>query len=578
MNRIKRIMLIALLSVLCICCCSVCNANGIPADRIIKNAKIFTADKEKPLASALVVKDGKFLYVGDEDGLSEYEGEVTDLEGKFIMPGIIDSHAHVTFPVAFEYADMGKYIEGSSKQEFMDIMKDYISKNPGEKCYRFRLKKPDLHGENITKEDLDAICPDSELMIQEAEGHSVWVNSRILARHNITDDTPDPVPGLSYYERKDGHLTGFMIEGPAEMPIILDGTMELTDEQIDSSLQRWIDFCVEYGIIGVFDGGIPGYPEFHEKVYKRLLELDKQGKLPVYIDGCYVFLAQWQAEEGLEELKRFRREYNSEHLKVHTMKALQDGTWRIHTATMTEPYEDTHTMDASTAFSKEELAELLIKFNEEDLDMHLHTVGDLASRTVLDGVELARKELGDDFHTTVTCCHLEVQDDADLDRFAELGVVANYTPWWHSDIIEDFTPVLGEERASKMYRCKSVWDSGALVTWSSDTTDYTFSTWNPYLGMEIGMTRWNNEKTTYDGPRSDKPFPPLEERMGIEEMILGYTINGAIQLGIEDSKGSITVGKDADFLVFGTDLLTAEHEGFSHNIPEAVYFAGRKVK
>ena len=245
---------------------------------------------------------------------------------------------------------------------------------------------------------------------------------------------------------------------------------------------------------------------------------------------------------------------------------------------MTEPYEDTHTMDASTAFSKEELAELLIKFNEEDLDMHLHTVGDLASRTVLDGVELARKELGDDFHTTVTCCHLEVQDDADLDRFAELGVVANYTPWWHSDIIEDFTPVLGEERASKMYRCKSVWDSGALVTWSSDTTDYTFSTWNPYLGMEIGMTRWNNEKTTYDGPRSDKPFPPLEERMGIEEMILGYTINGAIQLGIEDSKGSITVGKDADFLVFGTDLLTAEHEGFSHNIPEAVYFAGRKVK
>ena len=91
------------------------------------------------------------------------------------------------------------------------------------------------------------------------------------------------------------------------------------------------------------------------------------------------------------------------------------------------------------------------------------------------------------------------------------------------------------------------------------------------------MTRWNNEKTSYDGPRADKPFPPLEERMSIEEMILGYTINGAIQLGIEDSKGSITVGKDADFLVFDKDLLTAQPEGFSYNKPEDVYFCGKKL-
>ncbi len=72
-------------------------------------------------------------------------------------------------------------------------------------------------------------------------------------------------------------------------------------------------------------------------------------------------------------------------------------------------------------------------------------------------------------------------------------------------------------------------------------------------------------------------LPPADERMGIEEMILGYTINGAIQLGIEDKKGSITVGKDADFLVFDNDLLTAEHEGFSYNKPQEVYFCGKKM-
>ncbi|MBP3866436.1 MAG: hypothetical protein J6D54_02420, partial [Olsenella sp.] len=73
------------------------------ADKIIKNAKIYTANKEYPLASALAVKDGKFAYVGDEAGLADFEGEVEDLGGKFVMPGIIDSHVHVTTSVGFEY-------------------------------------------------------------------------------------------------------------------------------------------------------------------------------------------------------------------------------------------------------------------------------------------------------------------------------------------------------------------------------------------------------------------------------------------------------------------------------------------
>ena len=93
------------------------------------------------------------------------------------------------------------------------------------------------------------------------------------------------------------------------------------------------------------------------------------------------------------------------------------------------------------------------------------------------------------------------------------------------------------------------------------------------------MTRWINEKTRFEeASRTVAAFPPASERMSIEEMILGYTINGAKQLGIEAQKGSIEAGKDADFLVFDNDLLTAEHEGFSYNMPRDVYFCGKKVK
>ena len=138
---------------------------------------------------------------------------------------------------------------------------------------------------------------------------------------------------------------------------------------------------------------------------------------------------------------------------------------------------------------------------------------------------------------------------------------------------------LGEERSKKQFRCKTVWDSGALVTWSSDNIVFgDFTTWNPYFGMEVGMTCWINEKTkNFDFNRASAEFPPANEKMSIEEMILGYTINGAIQLGVEDKKGSIEAGKDADFLVFDNDLLTAEHEGFSYNMPKDVYIGGKKA-
>ena len=553
------------------------------ADQIIKNAKIFTADSTNPKAAALAVKDGKFVYVGDEDGLSDFEGEVTDLGGKFIMPGIIDSHIHITTGVGFEYVEYGEWIGCSGKQEALDFMAEYIRKNPGLDRYRFMMERASLNGEDFTKEDLDTICPDHELQILESEVHSIWVNSKILEKHGITDDTPDPAPGLAYYVRKDGHVTGNAYES-AGWPFVFDWLKEnLTDEQIATAVARWIEFSKKGGVSCVFDAGFPEHNDIHERIYSHLRDLDRQGKLPIYIDGCYVLTNRNKCKEAIEETKRFNREFNTEHLKVHTLKVFMDGTMKIETAAMVTPYADTGVVGATT-FEAEEIAEILKTLNEEGLDFHVHTVGERSSRVVLDGVEMARKELGDNFRVKVTCAHLWIQDDADLERFKKLGVTANYTPVWHSGTIggnpiEFWSVLLGEERAAKMYRSKTLWDTGALVTFSSDDVAYgDFSTWSPYYGMEVGMTRHVSEKTKApDEQRTVKAFPPLDERMSLEELLLGYTINGAKQLGIEASKGSIEAGKDADFLVFENDLLTAEPAGFSYNLPTDVYFGGKKV-
>ncbi len=552
------------------------------ADIIIRNAKIFTSDKDKPLATALVVKDGKFVYVGDEAGLAAYEGEVTDLGGRFIMPGIIDSHVHVTIGIGFEYTDLGVPVMCPTKKDCLNFMADYIKNNPGIKRYRFMMERSCLNGEELSKEDLDAICPDAEIMVLEEEVHSNWVNSKVLEAHGITDDTPDPVPELAYFVRKNGHVTGNSYE-TASWAILFDEINNLTDEQISAAIARWLDSSIKYGVSCVFDAGFPEQNGANERIYKYLQGLDKQGKLPVYVDGCYVLTQPRKMKEALEGVKRFRDEFNTEHMKVHTLKIFMDGTLRIETAAMVTPYVDTGALGAS-AFNAEQVAEILKVLNEEGLDLHVHTVGEASSRVVLDGVELAKKELGDKYRVKVTCAHLWVQDDADISRFAELGVTANFTPWWHSGNVggnpaEYWPQFIGEKRGHSMFRCKTVWDTGALVTWSSDEVFYgDFRNWSPYLGMEIGMTRWINEKTRFEAEsRTVAAFPPLSESMNIEEMILGYTINGARQLGIEAFKGSIEAGKDADFLVFDKDLLTAEQAGFSYNAPTEVYFEGKKV-
>ena len=144
----------------------------------------------------------------------------------------------------------------------------------------------------------------------------------------------------------------------------------------------------------------------------------------------------------------------------------------------------------------------------------------------------------------------------------------------------EFWPdIIGDERSIKLFRSKTLWDTGAIVSWSSDDVDFSdFLTWNPYYGMEIGMTRQITDKTKApEGQTTKSMLEPAAERMSIEEMIIGYTINSAKQLGIDATKGSIEVRKDADLPVFDHDLTTEEHEGFSHNMPKDVYFSGVRM-
>lgn len=553
-------------------------------DKIVKNAKVFTSNKEALEATAFAVKDGKFVYVGDEAGLKDYEGEVVDLGGKFVMPAFLDAHVHLPACTGGLSEGAPHFIESTNKEGCLKLMKDYVKSNPDQKRYGFMMTLSSLGGETLTKEDLDTVSSDKEVLVVESEMHSSWSNSVILKNMGITDDTPDMAKGLSYYVRdENGHITGNCFEGP-HFCIVMRHADEVTKDMMEREFERWVEYCKKMGISAVFEAGTPGSADLTERGLQVLCDMDRKGKLPIIIEGSYMVYNPAQAPNAINELIRQNKQYNTEHVKVNTLKLLFDGTMNIRTANMVEPYEDTHTV-GGRLFEAEQVAEFLREINKLGFDLHAHCVSEGSNRTVLDAVEIVKKELGDDFHVQVTTAHDELMTDEDIPRFKELGVIANFTPWWHSGTCiaggyEGGKKFLGK-RIDKMYRSKTLWDTGATVCWSCDTTTFgDFGTWNPMLGIEVGITRKITEKTNVhmDDGMSDIPFPSLKEAMSIEEMLIGYTINNATQLRLQDRKGSIEVGKDADYIVFAKDLREVAHDELSYQVPEQFVLQGEKIK
>ncbi len=430
------------------------------------------------------------------------------------------------------------------------------------------------------KEVLDAILPDRLVWFESATAHDFWLNSRALEELGVDKHTPDPKPGVAAYARnEDGEPTGWVKEGAGVQHFA--NTFALTDEahiqRHKESVAETLQVLSRHGHTSIFDAGNKGYGDL---AYSVVSQLEKEGKLPVRYFGTYQIFTPERADAAISEVKRYRQEYGGELLQFNSVKLFMDGISANQSAAYIEPYFGTGGTTGATMMSPEELRNLLLDLHEEKLDLLVHAIGGLAVRTVLDGVEDAQHIVGEDFYPRVTMAHLAVIDPSDMPRIQELGIVANFTPWWFgavpNDVVEE---LLGEERYSRMYSAKSVFDTGARVSFSSDEWwgGAMLPTYlSPYMGMQIGHTRQNPKEwweTENDGIRS-----PISERLSREQLVQGYTQNGAYQLRLEDQVGSIEVGKMADFVVLDQNLFEVVPEEISATKPTAVVMEGKLMQ
>ena len=570
------------------------NAKAGRSDRmkeyIVTNAQVYTQDTNNPRAEAFAVKDGIFTCVGTNDEVRRQAGETAkeyDMGGRFIMPGIVDSHAHIAMSVFLggdDEDDSMPMYDCKSKKEVLEKLRTLVKKHPFRLFYAMFYGKMEVLAEDpITRDDLDKIVRFRPVILVEEECHSAILNSAALKYFGVREDTEDIAPGLSVYERDEsGRLTG-MITEMTMVPIL--STETPTEKQLRSGITRLISYLISRGVTTIFDAG--NMTE-EDMIFRTFKAMDEEGRIPVRMFMCHMLWHPDMVPDAIGEFKKYKQKYETDNVRFDTMKMMFDGTQRIHTACMVEPYADTGTC-GGTLISEDALLEFMRALNREGIDFHLHTVGEEAVRRVMNCVERLREEgasgEGAPFRITVTCAHDEVLRPEDVQRFQELGIVANFTPSWNGGNCgaapEVMQNLLGPERGLRTLQSRTVFDTGAVVSFSSDEVElHNMDHWSPFWGMEVGVTRQDPDygEADADGRKNGQTAPvyaPAAERMTLEQMIEGYTINGARQLGIDDRIGSIEAGKDADFLVLSEDLFAMDPYRLHDVVPERVYIKGK---
>jgi len=228
-----------------------------------------------------------------------------------------------------------------------------------------------------------------------------------------------------------------------------------------------------------------------------------------------------------------------------TAKIFADGVIESHTASMMKPYTDRPGERGIPNYTSEQLAELVAALSMARFQIHVHAIGDQAIHDTLDAFERCRSISAGLRHEIA---HLEVIDRLDVERFRELGVIANCQPIWaYSDpyIVQYTIPLIGKERASELYLFQSLYNSGATIAAGSD---WSVSSLNPIDAIQVAVTRQSIEE---EGRR-----PPLipDERLALSDILAAYTINGAFANHHEQETGSIEIGKAADLIVLDKNL------------------------
>jgi len=543
------------------------------ADLVFTGGPVFTVDPARSWATAVAVRDGRIVVVGDDHDVSHLIGsgtEVVDLAGRLLVPGFQDAHVHpVLGGATMRSCDLHHLEEAGA---YAEAVAAYAAANPDRAWITGGgWSMEAFPGGTPHRSVLDAVVPDRPVALPNRDGHGLWANSRALELAGITRDTPDPADGRIERDA-DGEPTGMLQEGAAEL--VLRQIPATTEAEFYQGLLEGQRYLHGFGITGWQDAAVgtgfgPG------DVYGAYLAAAEAGTLTARVRAAQ----WWDREGGLEQLPFFAaRRAEAAHaaggqgrFRAGSVKMMLDGVAENHTAAMLEPYLDG--CGCSTGASgldfidPEKLGGYVSELDAEGFQVHFHALGDRAVRSALDAIEEALRrngQRGNRHHLA----HLQVVHPEDVPRFRALGATANIQPLWacHEPQMDELTiPFLGERRAAWQYPFGSLARSGAMLAAGSD---WSVSTPDVMLGIHVAVNRFGEEDPRVLGPA---------ERIDLGTAIAAYTAGTARVNHLDADTGSVQTGKYADLVVLDRDPFAEPAEAIGATRVLRTYVEGALV-
>ena len=548
------------------------------ADLLLVNGKVITVDSRFSIKQAVAIKGNRIIAVGSNEEINKFlpshNTQVFDLKGKAVLPGINDSHGHPTFlggvrpPLALDLS----YPSIKSIEDMRNAIYEKAKTiPPGEWIRGFGWDQMSIeeckNDPSILprKTDIDSVSQKNPVALTDHTGQTLLVNSKALSLAGINKDTPNPVGGELERDPRTGEPTGILKEAPAHV-LISSHVPGYSRQEKKEAIKNAMKDLNANGITSFTDAGLgPGgdsyvYGVMSSEIIELYRELYEEGQLSVRMTILLLFgdygtlnfedmkngLETFQVPSGLDRLW----------LQIPGVKVFADGIPPTKTAWMNEEYIDgghgTACVPGATDEEQyHELIKLIAHAHRNGKQIGVHATGDKAIDATVDGFikGYSEKPIDDLRHYII---HGDFINRATAERMAKYNFGVAMQPYiksWLGDILPE---VVGKDRADNQFPMRMVLDTGTNLTGSSDAP-MTPLNWR--LGLKAAVLRENLGSGRVSGP---------EQCITLEEALKMYTINGAWQDHMEDVKGSIEVGKLADFCILEKDLFSVD----PHELPE----------
>lgn len=538
------------------------------ADKVYRNAKVYSValDGTETHAEALVIKDGKFAYVGDETGATEWIGnttEVIDCKGKSVIPGLGDAHLHHAQAVLKYGTCSFSHIVPNPETDTPDGVVKLIQEKL--KTYAEEHKNaPVIRGfgwdrmwfagvlqgivRPFTRHDVDAVIPDKPVVLTSFCGHLVLLNTKALEAAGVTKDTDDH-HGLIVKEA-DGTPSGYISEPAIFRPIIYSiPNYDFTPEEYHDCLKKAFNDLNASGYTLLCDC------QQVESSYAVLSEMARNGEFTARVSGVHN-VNDATRESDLEKAIANRTKFDVDELfMVDTVKYFADGS-----LAMIEPYtERASDKEPGTRepllWDEEHLKESMALANKEGFNIHTHAMGSYAIRRVIDCYENAQQLYPNPKIRNIIahCTFIEPEDRV---RMGKSHIIASNQPGWFSDNPTE-EPVMvawwGEDVVRQTYPSKSLISNGVVCAYGSD---FPVNAAYGLAGIQVAMTRRHVKLDPTYELFKDLPAALPNECVSLKEALQAHSIHVAYQAHLEKVTGSIEVGKSAELVVLDSNIET----------------------